>query len=204
MDLYREGGKRFLDVLMSSIALLVLLPVFIAVALIVKIAGVKGPVFFTQVRIGRDRQPFKLYKFRSMVQDASSLGSGVTSSRDKRITGIGRILRKTKLDELPQLLNVLLGDMSIVGPRPEIETFIDKYPDDYTVILQVKQGLTDYATLKYRNEEEILSQYEDAEEAYVRLILPDKISLGKKYIEEMGFILDMKIIIKSVVEVIRV
>lgn len=138
-----------------------------------------------------------------MTVDADKMGPLVTAGDDRRVTKIGKFLRKTKLDELPQLLNVLKGDMSIVGPRPEVEKYVKEYEDDYKHILRVKPGITDYATVEYRNEEEILKAFVNPEEGYIREILPKKIKLYRKYIAEMGFKTDLKIIINTIIKVIK-
>jgi lipopolysaccharide/colanic/teichoic acid biosynthesis glycosyltransferase len=172
------------------------------IAVLIK-RGSPGPVFFTQERMGRNGSVFRLYKFRTMTEDAHRSGPQVTSKGDPRVTGIGRALRKYKLDELPQLLNVIKGDMSLVGPRPEVKKYADAFSGEYSSILRVNPGITDYAALEFRNEEEILAGYPDVEDAYTRVILPEKITLYKKYINEMGFMADLKILFRTVREVIR-
>jgi len=127
--------------------------------------------------MGKDFKPFMLYKFRTMVKDADKIGPLVTKDSDPRITKIGRILRKTKLDELPQFINVLKGDMSIVGPRPEVEKYVNARKEDYKVILSIKPGISDYATILFRDEEDIMAKYENVEEAYLNVVLPQKIAL---------------------------
>jgi len=186
-------GKRIFDVATSIIGLIVLLPLFIIIAILIKLND-KGPIFYKQKRMGQDFKPFELLKFRTMVVNADKIGPAVTKDGDPRITKIGKFLRKTKLDELPQLWNVIRGDMSIVGPRPEVEKYIQYYKDDYKEILKVRPGITDYATIKFRNEEEILSKYNDTESAYIKYVLPEKIRLYKTYIKEISFFTDLKII----------
>ncbi|MEO0258471.1 MAG: sugar transferase [candidate division WOR-3 bacterium] len=199
---YSSFGKRWFDIAASLIGLILLSPVFIVISLLIKLVD-GGPIFYKQERIGKDFRPFLLIKFRTMTVDADKMGPLVTAGDDRRVTKIGKFLRKTKLDELPQLLNVLKGDMSIVGPRPEVEKYVKEYEDDYKHILRVKPGITDYATVEYRNEEEILKAFVNPEEGYIREILPKKIKLYRKYIAEMGFKTDLKIIINTIIKVIK-
>lgn len=199
---YSSFGKRWFDIAASLIGLILLSPVFIVISLLIKLVD-GGPIFYKQERIGKDFRPFLLIKFRTMTVDADKMGPSVTAGDDRRVTKIGKFLRKTKLDELPQLLNVLKGDMSIVGPRPEVEKYVKEYEDDYKHILRVKPGITDYATVEYRNEEEILKAFVNPEEGYIREILPKKIKLYRKYIAEMGFKTDLKIIINTIIKVIK-
>lgn len=194
--MYKKSGKRAFDIVASLIGLLLLSPLLIIIALWVKLSS-KGPVFFTQKRVGRDFKEFNLYKFRSMVVGADSQGPGVTSSDDNRITKVGRFIRKTKIDELPQLLNVLKGDMSLVGPRPELKKFVDAYTEEYKKVLSVKPGITDNAAIEFRNEEEIMSQYQDKERAYIDIILPQKIKLYYDYIDNISFLNDMKLLLNT-------
>jgi lipopolysaccharide/colanic/teichoic acid biosynthesis glycosyltransferase len=156
-----------------------------------------APIFFYQERIGKDWKPFKMIKYRTMVKNADKIGSGITSTYDSRITPAGRFLRKYKLDELPQLYNVLKGEMSLIGPRPELIQYINFYKDDYSSILNIKPGMTDYASIKFRDEE-ILIDKNNKEESYINKILPSKIILYKKYINEMGFFTDVKILLSTV------
>ena len=199
---YAGYGKRALDLGVSVPALIALTPLFCVVAVLVK-AGSPGPVFYAQERVGRRGRPFRLWKFRTMVTNADKSGPAVTSSGDARITPLGRTLRKWKLDELPQLWNVVRGDMSLVGPRPEVRKYTDIFRDDYSEILEISPGITDYAALEFRNEEEVLARYPDAEEAYTSVVLPEKIALYRQYLREMGFRSDLKIIFRTIREVIR-
>jgi lipopolysaccharide/colanic/teichoic acid biosynthesis glycosyltransferase len=192
-NFYTKYGKRIFDVATSIIGLIVLLPFFIIIAILIKLND-KGPIFYKQKRIGQNFKPFELLKFRTMIVNADKIGPAVTKDGDPRITKIGKFLRKAKLDELPQLWNVIRGDMSIVGPRPQVEKYLQYCKDDYKEILKVKPGITDYATIKFRNEEEILSKYNDTESAYIKYVLPEKIKLYKTYIKEIGFFTDLKII----------
>lgn len=199
---YAGYGKRALDLAVSVPALMALSPALLVIAALVK-AGGPGPVLYAQERVGRRGRPFRLYKFRTMVTDADKSGPAVTSSGDARITPLGRTLRKWKLDELPQLWNVVRGDMSLVGPRPEVRKYTDIFRDDYSEILEISPGITDYAALEYRDEEEVLARYPDAEEAYTSVVLPEKIALYRQYLRDMGFRSDLKIIFRTIREVIR-
>ncbi len=195
--MYKTFGKRIFDFIASLIGLIFLLPLFIIIAIIIKLTS-PGPVFFVQKRMGKDFKEFNLYKFRSMVVDADKKGLLITSGDDKRITKIGKILRKTKLDELPQLINVLKGDMSLVGPRPEVKKYVEIKKDDYKNILKIRPGITDLAAINFKNEEEILKQYPDKEKAYIEIILPEKIKLYYEYMNNITFINDIKLILKTI------
>ena len=194
--MYKKFGKRVFDLIASIFGLIILAPLFLIVALLIKI-GSKGPIFFVQKRVGKDFKEFNLYKFRSMVADAPKKGLQITSTDDPRITKIGRILRKTKLDELPQLINVIKGDMSLVGPRPEVKKYVDLKKDEYKKVLSVHPGITDLAAIEFVNEEEILSKFDDKEKAYIEKILPQKIALYNKYIDNISFLEDIRIILKT-------
>ena len=198
---YKDYGKRIFDFICSSVGLILLSPLLVLIAIFIKLDS-KGSVFFFQKRIGKDFKVFKLIKFRSMKEDAEKYGPLITSEGDPRITRIGRILRKTKLDELPQLFNVLKGDMSIVGPRPEVEKYVLAFMDDFRGILKVRPGITDYATFRFRNEEEILKKYDDIEEGYIREVLPEKIRLYKQYINDISFSTDVKLILYTLIRIV--
>lgn len=195
--MYKLFGKRCLDSLASFIGLLLLFPLLLLIAIWIKTSSA-GSVFYTQYRVGKNFKPFKLYKFRSMTVGADKKGLSITSANDTRITKVGKIIRKYKIDELPQLLNVLKGDMSLVGPRPEVERYVNLKRQDYTQILKVKPGITDNAAIAFRNEEEILAQYQDKEKAYIEIILPKKIELYQQYIGEMSFVKDIQLILKTI------
>ncbi|MBX3438178.1 MAG: sugar transferase, partial [Planctomycetaceae bacterium] len=158
--------KRAFDITFSLLGLILLSPVFLAACALVKLTS-PGPAFFMQERVGRDFRPFRILKFRTMVVDAPKQGGQLTAGRDPRITPIGRWLRATKVDELPQLINVFRGDMSFVGPRPEVPRYVEKFRRDYEVLLQVRPGITDIASLKYRHEADLLGQSTDPEATYV-------------------------------------
>ena len=174
--------KRFFDILFSAWGLLMLAPMFLILCLIIKAEG-KGDCFYVQERIGKDGKPFGLYKFRTMRTGAESEGLLTVGEHDTRITRIGYFLRKYKIDELPQLLNVLKGDMSLVGPRPEVRKYVELYTEAQRKVLSVRPGITDYASIEYVNENELLSQAEDPDRVYIEKIMPDKIKLNMKYLE---------------------
>jgi lipopolysaccharide/colanic/teichoic acid biosynthesis glycosyltransferase len=192
--------KRIVDVLVSTIGLILLMPVFAGIAAGVKITS-KGPVLFGQERIGRGGRPFTIYKFRSMVVDAASRGLPLTVGNDPRVTFFGRFLRRTKLDELPQLFNVLRGDMSLVGPRPEVAKYVAVYPPDVRDrVLSVRPGLTDRAAVTL-DEEGILAQAVDPEWTYMHEVLPQKLALYEQYVVGHGFLGDLAIIVRTVLYV---
>ncbi len=194
--------KRAMDVVISGGALLVLWPVLLIVALLIKIDD-PGPVFYRQVRVGRGGKEFRIFKFRTMVVDADKKGLAITVGRDNRITRMGALLRKTKLDELAQLLNVLLGDMSFVGPRPEVPKYVNMYTPYQRQVLLVRPGITDYASIAYRNENDLLAGAEDPERMYIDVIMPDKIELNMKYLREISPLADLKLIFGTIAAVIR-
>jgi len=194
--MYQQYGKRLFDIVSVLIGGTLLLPIIIIIAIWIKLSS-KGPLIFVQQRVGKDFKMFSMYKFRSMVTDAPSHGPSVTSRDDPRITKVGKIIRKTKIDELPQLLNVLKGDMSLVGPRPEVLKFVNQKKDEYAKVLSVQPGITDNATIEFRDEEVIMEQYEDKEIAYIDIVLPKKIKLYYKYIDNISFINDFKLILKT-------
>lgn len=193
--------KRLFDIVFSILGLAICLPLLAVVAVLIK-ADSKGPVFFTQERIGRDFKHFKLYKFRTMVVDAPKKGLPITTGGDPRITPIGRFLRKTKIDELPQLINVLKGEMSLVGPRPEVEKYVNRYRKDYEKILTVRPGITDMASLKFRDEESVLREKSDPEEYYINVLLPEKIKLAKQYVETTSLLQDVRLIFLTILKVV--
>lgn len=194
--------KRLFDIVFSCIGLLLLMPLFVVLTVLIKLDD-KGPVFFRQERIGKGFRPFRIFKFRTMAVVQSGNSSLVTVRGDKRVTRVGKFLRRTKMDELPQLINVFKGDMSVVGPRPEVARYVEMFEDDYQEILQVKPGITDYATIEFRDEESVLSGYEDMEVGYIDEVLPRKIELYKKYLRERGFLLDLKLIVLTLWKIIK-
>ena len=195
-------AKRAMDILLSACALAVLWPLLLLIALAVMIDD-PGPVFYRQVRIGRDGKPFRIFKFRSMVTDADKKGLAITVGRDNRITRVGAILRKTKLDELAQLLNVLCGQMSFVGPRPEVERYVKLYTPYQRQVLLVRPGITDYASIAYRNENDLLAGTDDPEKMYIEQIMPDKIELNMKYLREISPLADIRLIFKTIIAVVK-
>ena len=192
-NFYKIYGKRVFDIISSSIGIVCLSPVFIVIAFIIKVTS-KGEVFYIQKRVGKDFKEFELYKFRSMKDEK---GLQITSKDDPRITSIGKFIRKTKMDELPQLLNVLKGDMSLVGPRPEVKKYVELKKQKYKKVLSVRPGITDLAAIEYRDEEEMLAGFADKEKAYIEKILPLKIKLYYKYIDDISFKNDIDIILKT-------
>jgi len=172
---------RFFDILFALLGLILLSPVFIIIAICIKL-GSKGPVFFRQVRIGKDGKEFGLYKFRSMYVDAEKRGQLTVGGKDSRITPMGYYIRKFKIDELPQFINVLKGEMSFVGPRPEVKRYVDLYTPEQREVLKVRPGITDLASVVYRNENELLASAADPEQFYIEEVMPRKIELNRKYI----------------------
>ncbi len=189
-------AKRAFDLFWSLLGLAVLSPFLAATALAVKLED-GGPVFFRQMRVGRGGRAFRIWKFRTMVVDAEARGRAITVGADPRITRTGRFLRASKLDELPQLLNVVTGEMSLVGPRPEVPRYVDLYTDDQRSILGLRPGITDLASIKYRNESELLARAADPDAAYVREILPDKIRINQAYAARAGIGADVLVILAT-------
>jgi len=193
--------KRLFDVVASFFGLLILAPVFALIAVWIKFDSA-GPVFFRQERVGRFGAPFKIHKFRTMRVDAEKSGR-LTVGYDSRVTRSGHFLRKTKIDELPQLIDVFLGKMSLVGPRPEVQEFIDCYPSDVrNKVLSVRPGITDKASIEMVDENVILAQYDDARQAYIDIILPIKQAYYVEYVDNRGFFLDIKIIFNTFFKII--
>jgi lipopolysaccharide/colanic/teichoic acid biosynthesis glycosyltransferase len=181
---------------------MLLSPLFLLAALAVRFDS-RGPVFFVQQRVGRNFVPFGILKFRTMVVDAEARGGQITSGHDPRITASGRWLRKTKFDELPQLINVLRGDMSLVGPRPEVPKYVDMFRDEYVRILTVRPGLTDPASIKYRDEAAVLAASDDPERAYVEQVLPDKIALARDYVARATLCGDLWLLMQTFLRILR-
>lgn len=197
-------AKRLFDVFVSAFGLLFFFPVLAVVASVIKTTSV-GPVFYRGERVGLNGKLFRTFKFRSMVIDAERLGGSSTHESDARITGIGALMRRLKLDELPQLINVFRGDMSFVGPRPEVKKFVDMYTPEEKIILTVRPGITDWSSVKFHNEGEIIadSGIADADEAYAKLIRPEKLRLQMKYVRERTLWIDIKIIADTVITLFR-
>ena len=173
---------RLFDIFFSALGLIILFPFFVVFYLLIRIES-KGGAFYIQERIGKNGKPFGLYKFRTMRVGSDTEGLLTVGERDSRITRIGYILRKTKIDELPQLVNVLKGDMSLVGPRPEVRKYTDLYTEEQRKVLSVRPGITDYASIEYVNENELLSKADDPERKYIEEVMPDKIKLNMKYLK---------------------
>ena len=188
--------KRILDVIFSLSALIFLFPALIIIGGILKLDG--GPAIFSQERVGRGETTFRIFKFRSMIVNAEKQGASVTAESDPRITLLGRWLRKTKIDELPEFFNVLKGDMSIVGPRPEVPAYVALWSEeDRKAILSIRPGITDYATLHYHDEQAVLSLSDDLEKSYVEQIMPHKVSLYRDYLRDRNLGLDLRIILAT-------
>ena len=195
-------AKRAMDIVLSACALAILWPLLLLIALAIWIDD-PGPVFYRQVRVGRNGKTFRIFKFRSMVMDADKKGLAITVGRDSRITRVGAFLRKTKLDELAQLLNVLFGQMSFVGPRPEVPKYVELYTPYQRQVLLVRPGITDYASIAYRNENDLLAGAPNPETMYIEQIMPDKIELNMKYLREISPLADIRLILKTIVAVIK-
>lgn len=195
--------KRMFDLFFSLIGIIITIPILILVSIMVKLTS-KGPIIFKQERVGKNKKIFYIYKFRTMTDcDDKANDRQVTVINDQRITRIGRILRKYKIDELPQLYNVLKGDMSFVGPRPEVKKYVKFYEEEYDEILKVKPGITDLASIEYIDENTIISKYSDPEKIYIEEVLPKKLMLNKRYIEEMSIKNDILLILKTIKRIIN-
>lgn len=194
--------KRLFDIVISGIILLCFLPFGIVIALLIALES-RGGVFYRQERIGQYGKPFRLWKFRTMRPDADKLGKLTVGMRDPRITRIGRFIRKAKIDEFPQFLNVIAGEMSIVGPRPEVKEYTDLYTPEQRQILEVKPGITDYASLEYFRENELLGQSEDPRKTYIEEIMPAKIELNRRYLANPSVGHDLKIMWKTFRKIIK-
>jgi lipopolysaccharide/colanic/teichoic acid biosynthesis glycosyltransferase len=194
--------KRGIDILFSLIGLICLFPFFIFISFFIFITS-KGGVFFVQLRVGKNNKDFKLYKFRTMFLNSDNKGLLTVGNNDKRITKLGYYLRKNKLDELPQLINVLNGTMSLVGPRPEVRKYVNLYNSEQKSILEIKPGITDLASIMSYNENEILANSGNPEQTYINEIMPIKLELNKQYINEMSLLTDLKIIFKTFMKLIN-
>ncbi|MCE3259551.1 MAG: wcaJ [Bacteroidetes bacterium] len=194
--------KRLFDIICSLLGILVLSPLLLVLFLAVAINS-GFPVFYLQTRVGKNNKDFKLFKFRTMFLDSDKKGLLTVGGRDPRITPVGYFLRKYKLDELPQLFNVLTGDMSLVGPRPEVRKYVEMYSMEQKQVLQVKPGITDYASLEYINENELLSKSSNPEQTYIDEVMPAKLQLNMKYIREAGLSTDLKIILKTIRKIVK-
>lgn len=193
--------KRITDIIFSLIILTILIIPIVVIAVIVK-ATSEGPVFYRQERVTSYGRVFRIFKFRTMVQNADKLGTLVTTSGDTRVTEVGRFLRKYRLDELPQIFNVLSGSMTFVGTRPEVQKYVDMYCDEYYATLLMPAGITSLASIMYKDEEKLLQNVEDADKTYVETILPEKMKYNLMYIKNFGFLSDIKLMLKTVKEVV--
>ena len=197
--------KRLFDILMSLILLIILFPILLIISIIIKIDS-KGPIFYRQIRITKYGKEFKIFKFQTMVVDADKKGSLVTLNDDQRITKIGKKIRKIRLDELPQLFNILLGDMSFVGTRPEVKKYVDFYNEEMLATLLLPAGVTSKASIEYKDEDEIISKYskkENIDDIYIKRILPEKMKYNLEYLKNFNILLDLKLCINTVLKVGR-
>ena len=189
------------DIILSLFGLMILLPFMLIIAIFIKLDS-KGPVFFKQIRVTKGGREFKIFKYRTM-KVGSDKYSQITVGKDNRITGIGSFLRKYKLDEIPQLINVLIGDMSLVGPRPEVPKYVVLYTDEQKEILKVRAGITDYASIEFSDENDLLASEKNPEEAYIEKIMPKKIELNKKYLSEISVLADVRIILLTIKKILK-
>lgn len=195
--------KRIFDIVISIVALAALAPFLLVIAIVIELDS-RGPILYRGARVGKDGKTFRIYKFRTMIVNAEKLGGPTTSNDDNRVTRSGKLLRRFKLDELPQFINVLMGDMSIVGPRPEVRSEVDGYGAEWKVIFTVRPGITDLASIEFRNEGEMIAEsgISDPHEAYRTLIQPRKLELQREYVSKRSFWMDVKIILKTMQAVV--
>ena len=198
--MYRLFVKRLLDIVLSAMGIVIFSPVYLLIGLMVRIQ-MGAPVLFSQERIGKDGKPFRIFKFRSMRKD--NAGLKITTGNDSRITPVGRFLRKSKIDELPQLINVLVGDMSFVGPRPEVADYVNLYTPYQRQVLLVRPGITGLASIRFRNENDLLTASDDPNRTYVEQIMPRKIDLDLEYIPHASVFYDIKLIFQTFAVVIK-
>lgn len=198
--------KRVFDMVVSIILLILLSPILLIFSVWIKLDS-KGPIFFRQERITLNGKKFKIFKFRTMVVDADKKGSLVTLANDNRITKVGHLIRKIRLDELPQLINVLLGDMTFVGTRPEVEKYVNNYTDEMRATLLMRAGITSIASLEFKDEDQIIQKYQNTglsiDEIYIQKVLPEKMKYNLEYIEKFSFIYDIKIMLLTVIKVFK-
>ena len=193
--------KRIFDIFFSIFGLIILTPFFIFISIAI-VFDSKGSIFFKQIRVGKNNVDFSMFKFRTMRTDSDKKGLLTIGDKDNRVTKVGYFLRKSKIDELPQLINILKGNMSFVGPRPEVRKYVDLYSSDQLIVLSIRPGITDFSSLDFINESEILSQSSNPEETYINEIMQLKLELCKKYIKEKSFRTDLKIITKTILKII--
>lgn len=194
--------KRLFDIVASLVGIIILLPFFVVIC-IAMIFSCGFPLFYLQTRVGKNGKDFKLFKFRTMHLNADKKGLLTVGGRDPRVTKIGYYLRKYKLDELPQLFNVLFGTMSLVGPRPEVRKYVDLYTKDQQLVLSVKPGITDFASLEYINENDLLAKSDNPEKTYINEIMPTKLALNAKYIQQQSVLVDFKIILNTIFKIVQ-
>jgi lipopolysaccharide/colanic/teichoic acid biosynthesis glycosyltransferase len=200
-SLYVRYGKRIFDACTSFLGIVLLSPIIFVIAAAIKVTD-QGPIFFTQSRVGMGFRTFRFIKFRTMIDQAEKVGPQITIETDPRITRLGRFLRTTKFDELPQLLNVLRGDISLVGPRPEVPKYVKAYERDYREILEIRPGITDFSAIEFMDEQVRLQKFDDPEDAYLKVVLPQKIIIYKKYLREMSFRTDLKLIVLTLLKMV--
>lgn len=193
--------KRLFDIIVATLLLILLSPIFLVLSLWIKLDS-KGGVFFRQVRVTKYGKEFRIFKFRTMVNNAPSLGSAVTVKNDARITKVGHFIRKCRLDEIPQLLNVLTGDMTFVGTRPEVKKYVDAYSNEMMATLLMPAGITSIASIKFKDEEKLLDGASDVDKTYIDVVLPQKMKYNLEYIKDFSFIKDIIICVNTVKEVI--
>ncbi len=199
---YTRRGKRIFDIFVSCLVLILAFPLLLLIALAVKISS-SGPVLFRQPRVGLDGAEFNILKFRSMLSGAENHGPQITAAGDRRITAAGRVLRRTKLDELPQFWNVLRGDMSLVGPRPEVLKYVLMYTPEQRATLSIQPGITDPASIRFRHEESLISEQPDPERYYVECLMPQKLTMNLEYLANISFTNDIRVICRTVVATLQ-
>lgn len=194
--------KRLFDIVVAFFMLILLTPLFIILSIIIKMDS-KGPVLFRQIRVTQYGKSFKIFKFRTMINDAEKSGTQVTVNNDQRVTRVGKVLRKYRLDEIPQLLNILAGDMSFVGTRPEVIKYVEHYNDEMLATLLLPAGVTSETSIRYKDEEKILTDIDDVDRAYIEIVLPEKMKINLKSIKEFSFFNDIKTMLRTVLAVIK-
>ena len=194
--------KRCFDILVSVILLILLLPFFLVISICVKCTS-SGPIFFRQVRVTKYNKKFKIFKFRTMVDGADKMGSQVTTGQDRRVTSVGKFLRKVRLDEIPQLINIFMGDMTFVGTRPEVPKYVEQYTPEMMATLLLPAGVTSLASISFKDEEKLLTDVNSVDEVYVSEILPQKMKFNLEYITKFSFVYDIKIMVKTVIAVLK-
>ena len=202
LDIIDKQDISVFDIVASGFGLLVMSPVFLILAIWIKLDS-KGPVFYRQVRVGRKNRDFRIFKFRSMRVGADKMGLITVGGHDPRVTRSGYFIRKYKLDEFPQLINVFIGDMSLVGPRPEVRKYVDLYTSEQMQVLDVRPGVTSLASIRYRNENELLEKVEDSDQYYINVVMQDKLAIDLEYIRNVSFGYDIRLVFQTFWEIIR-